>query len=94
MGQAWTPELAKEFLAVHSGQTAEFVDSEIGRYLGLPGQAISYNLGERAWLDGRAAARAAHAARGEQWDMKSWHTAALSLGPLGLDDLQDELASL
>lgn len=93
-GQAWTPELAKEFLAIHSGQTAEFVDSEIGRYLGLPGQAISYKLGERAWLDGRAAARAAHAARGEELDMKSWHTAALSLGPLGLDDLQDELAGL
>ncbi|MCX5345171.1 DUF885 domain-containing protein [Streptomyces atratus] len=93
-GQAWTPELAKEFLAVHSGQTAEFVDSEIGRYLGLPGQAISYKLGERAWLDGRAAAGAAHADRGERLDLKSWHTAALSLGPLGLDDLQDELARI
>lgn len=93
-GQAWTPALAREFLALHSGQTAEFVDSEIGRYLGLPGQAISYKLGERAWLDGREAARAAHAARGERLDLKSWHTAALSLGSLGLDDLQDELARL
>ncbi|QES55682.1 DUF885 domain-containing protein [Streptomyces venezuelae] len=93
-GLAWTPGLAKEFLSAHSGQTPEFVDSEIGRYLGLPGQAISYKLGERAWLDGRAAARAAHAARGERLDLKSWHTAALSLGPLGLDDLQDELARL
>ncbi|MFF7307731.1 DUF885 family protein [Streptomyces sp. NPDC008137] len=93
-GGTWTPGLAKEFLAAHSGQTAEFVDSEIGRYLGLPGQAISYKLGERAWLDGRAAARAAHEARGEKLDLKSWHTAALSLGPLGLDDLQDELAIL
>ncbi|WP_133912196.1 DUF885 domain-containing protein [Streptomyces sp. NBC_00582] len=93
-GLAWTPELAKEFLAVHSGQSAAFVDSEIGRYLGLPGQAIAYKLGERAWLDGRSAARAAHAARGERLDLKSWHTAALSLGPLGLDDLQDELSRL
>jgi uncharacterized protein (DUF885 family) len=93
-GQAWTPALAKEFLALHSGQTAGFVDSEIGRYLGLPGQAISYKLGERAWLDGREAAKAAHSACGERLDLKSWHTAALSLGSLGLDDLQDELARL
>lgn len=93
-GATWTPELARKFLSVHSGQTAEFVDSEINRYLGLPGQAISYKLGERAWLDGRAAAAVAHAARGQELDLKSWHTAALSLGSLGLDDLQDELARL
>ncbi|WP_433399657.1 DUF885 domain-containing protein [Streptomyces sp. CA-146814] len=93
-GQSWTPGFAKEFLAAHSGQSAEFVDSEIGRYLGLPGQAISYKLGEKAWLDGRAAAGAAHAERGERLDLKAWHTAALSLGPLGLDDLRDELARL
>ena len=90
-GAVWTPALAREFLSVHSGQTNEFVDSEIGRYLGLPGQAISYKLGERAWLAGRAAARAA---RGADFSLKAWHTAALSLGPLGLDDLQDELARL
>lgn len=93
-GATWTPALAKEFLALHSGQTPEFVDSEIGRYLGLPGQAISYKLGERAWVAGREAARTAHAARGERLDLKSWHAAALSLGSLGLDDLQDELSQL
>ncbi|WP_329422690.1 DUF885 domain-containing protein [Streptomyces sp. NBC_01268] len=93
-GRTWTPALAKEFLALHSGQTPGFVDSEIGRYLGLPGQAISYKLGERAWLDGRAAAEAAHAARGERLDLKAWHMSALSLGPLGLRDLQEELAGL
>jgi uncharacterized protein (DUF885 family) len=93
-GAVWTPALATEFVAIHSGQSAEFVDSEIGRYLGLPGQACTYKLGERAWLDGREAARTAHAARGRQLDLKSWHTAALSLGSLGLDDLQDELARL
>ncbi|MFE4588997.1 DUF885 domain-containing protein [Streptomyces laurentii] len=93
-GLAWTPELAREFLLMHSGQTPEFVDSEIGRYLGLPGQAISYKLGERAWLSGLEAAKAAHAARGARFDLKSWHMQALSLGSLGLDDLSDELAGL
>ncbi|WP_254667831.1 DUF885 domain-containing protein [Streptomyces griseus] len=93
-GQRWTPGLAREFLAAHSGQSAAYLDSEIDRYLGLPGQAISYKLGEKAWLDGRTAAAAAHAERGGKLDLKSWHTAALSLGPLGLDDLEDELARL
>ena len=71
-----------------------FLDSEIVRYLGMPGQAIGYKLGERAWLAGREAARAAHAARGERFDLKTWHMAALSQGSLGLDDLVDELARL
>jgi uncharacterized protein (DUF885 family) len=64
------------------------------RYLGRAGQAICYKVGERAWLAGRAVARTAHEARGESFDLKSWHMAALSLGSLGLDDLADELARL
>jgi uncharacterized protein (DUF885 family) len=93
-GQIWTPDLALEFFTAHSGQDAEFLGSEIIRYLSGPGQAISYKLGERAWLAGREAARAAHAARGNSFDLRSWHMAALSLGSLGLDDLTDELAAL
>jgi uncharacterized protein (DUF885 family) len=90
-GQAWTPELALEFFDSHSGRGRDFAQSEIVRYLGAPGQAISYKLGERAWLAGRDAAKAA---RGADFDLKSWHMAALSLGSLGLDDLADELAQL
>jgi uncharacterized protein (DUF885 family) len=90
-GQAWTPDLAAAFMKAHSGRDPAFVDSEIVRYLSAPGQAITYKLGERAWLAGRAAARAA---RGASFDLKAWHMAALSLGSLGLDDLTDELAAL
>jgi uncharacterized protein (DUF885 family) len=90
-GERWTPELALEFFAAHSGRPRDFVASEIARYLSAPGQAISYKLGERAWLAGRTAARAAHR---DGFDLKSWHMAALSLGALGLDDLADELARL
>jgi uncharacterized protein (DUF885 family) len=88
-GQRWTPELALEFFVAHSGWGRESLASEIVRYLSMPGQAISYKLGERAWLAGRAAARSA---RGTSFDLKSWHMAALSLGSLGLDDLAAELA--
>jgi uncharacterized protein (DUF885 family) len=90
-GETWTPDLGRAFFAAHSGRDGAFIDSEIVRYLSAPGQAISYKLGERAWLDGREAARAA---RGATFDLKSWHMAALSLGSLGLDDLAGELASL
>ncbi|MEV6011138.1 DUF885 domain-containing protein [Streptomyces sp. NPDC051976] len=90
-GERWTPELAREFFGMHSGRPADFVDSELIRYLGMPGQAIGYKLGERAWLTGRAAARHAH---GDDFDAKAWHMAALSLGSLGLDDLVAEISAL
>ncbi len=90
-GRPWTPELARAFFGEYCGRDADFLDSELVRYLGMPGQAISYKLGERAWLEGRAAAQAA---RGADFDLKAWHMAALSQGSLGLDDLADELGRL
>ncbi|MFF3058498.1 MULTISPECIES: DUF885 domain-containing protein [unclassified Streptomyces] len=90
-GERWTPELAQEFFGNHSGRPAEFVESELTRYLSMPGQAIGYKLGERAWLLGRENARKAH---GDAFDAKAWHMAALSQGSLGLDDLVDELSKL
>ncbi|MFB6839176.1 DUF885 domain-containing protein [Streptomyces sp. NPDC056361] len=90
-GETWTPELAQEFFQLHSSRPPAFVESEMTRYLSMPGQAIGYKLGERAWLLGRANARAAH---GDAFDAKAWHMAALSQGPLGLDDLVDELSRL
>jgi uncharacterized protein (DUF885 family) len=90
-GRPWTPDLARSFLGEYSGAELAFLDSELVRYLGIPGQAISYKLGERAWLAGRAAAQQA---RGQAFDLKAWHMAALSQGSLGLDDLTDELAAL
>ncbi|WP_129310595.1 DUF885 domain-containing protein [Streptomyces sp. L2] len=90
-GERWTPELAQEFFGSHSSRPADFVESELTRYLTIPGQAIGYKLGERAWLLGREKARERH---GEAFDLKAWHMAALSQGSLGLDDLVDELSQL
>ncbi|MET9433114.1 DUF885 domain-containing protein [Streptomyces sp. NPDC006551] len=90
-GERWTPELAQEFFQQHSSRPPSFVESEMTRYLSMPGQAIGYKLGERAWLLGRANAMAAH---GDAFDAKAWHMAALSQGPLGLDDLVDEISRL
>jgi uncharacterized protein (DUF885 family) len=90
-GERWTPELAQEFFGAHSSRPADFVESELTRYLTIPGQAIGYKLGERAWLLGREKARQRH---GDAFDLKAWHMAALSQGSLGLDDLVDELSRL
>jgi uncharacterized protein (DUF885 family) len=90
-GERWTPELAQEFFGAHSSRPADFVDSELTRYLTIPGQAIGYKLGQRAWLLGRENARRRH---GDTFDLKAWHMAALSQGSLGLDDLVDELSQL
>ncbi|ATW47410.1 DUF885 domain-containing protein [Streptomyces xantholiticus] len=90
-GERWTPELAQEFFGMHSGRPADFVESELTRYLSMPAQAIGYKLGERAWLLGRENARRAH---GDAFDAKAWHMAALSQGSLGLDDLVEELSRL
>ncbi|AOR36580.1 hypothetical protein BFF78_40905 [Streptomyces fodineus] len=90
-GERWTPELATAFMAAHHGSDTARRTSEIDRYLGWPGQAIGYKLGERAWLQGRAAARRR---LGTGFDLRTWHMNALAQGSLGLADLADNLASL
>ena len=62
--------------------------SEVERYLGLPGQAISYKVGERYWLEAREAAKAR---LGESFDLKTFHSFALALGPMALDSLKAEI---
>ncbi|GAA3146133.1 DUF885 domain-containing protein [Streptomyces rectiviolaceus] len=90
-GERWTPDLAQEFYDAHCSRPTEYVASEMTRYLSIPGQAIGYKLGERAWLLGRENARRR---LGDAFDAKAWHMAALSQGSLGLDDLVDELSAL
>jgi uncharacterized protein (DUF885 family) len=87
-GETWTPELALPFVIERSKFPADFMASEVDRYLGLPGQAISYKVGERVWLAARDAARAR---AGTAFDLKEFHRAALDLGPMGLAQLDREL---
>ena len=88
-GEQWNPELMFEFLSAHSSSEDEFNRSEINRYLGWPGQAISYKLGERVWLDLRDDAKKKY---GAEFDLRKWHAHALDLGNLGLDLLKSEMA--
>ena len=86
-GEVWTPELGLEFINLKSHFPADFVASEVSRYLGIPGQAISYKVGEREWL---AAREESKQRLGSSFDLKQWHTRALSLGPMGLAQMREE----
>ncbi len=90
-GERWTPALAQEFYQQHSSRPPAYVESEMVRYLSMPGQAIGYKLGERAWLLGREKARAAH---GAAFDARSGTWRRSRRSSLGLDDLVDELSRL
>jgi len=90
-GETWTPELGLEFMRLHCRMDDEFIQFEVKRYLGLPGQAPSYKVGERIWLDARADVQQRH---GDQFDLKAFHRAALDLGSLGLDPLKAALSRL
>jgi uncharacterized protein (DUF885 family) len=90
-GERWTPELGVEFLCTRTLNTRARAAGEIDRYLGWPGQAPSYKLGERLWLSMREEIKAK---RGSAFDLKEFHMRALRSGPAGLDTLRDILAAL
>ena len=88
-GELWDRDSAVTFLRTQALLSAAMAASEVDRYLGLPGQAISYKVGERVWLAARVEAQQRH---GSAFDLKAWHSYALALGSMGLDPLRAELA--
>ncbi|PPL20548.1 DUF885 domain-containing protein [Microterricola pindariensis] len=84
----WSAEYAFEFLSQNVNMNEGFVRFEVNRYLGWPGQAPSYKVGQRIWeqLRDEAAARA-----GATFDIKAFHKRALDLGGVGLDTLKSAL---
>jgi uncharacterized protein (DUF885 family) len=90
-GETWTPALGREFMGQHCLMDPAFIDFEVKRYLGWPGQAPAYKVGERIWLEARADAQAR---QGAAFDLKRFHTDALNLGSIGLDPLKAALARL
>lgn len=87
----WNPESAWDFMRKHLRQDETILHFELNRYLGWPGQAPSYKIGERIWLQAREDVRRR---KGPAFDLKEFHRAALDLGSLGLDPLKAALARL
>ncbi|GII99600.1 uncharacterized protein (DUF885 family) [Sediminihabitans luteus] len=88
----WDADKAWPFLLANVNMPESFVRFELDRYLGWPGQAPSYKVGQRLWEQARDEARATAEAAGEEFDPRAFHARALALGSVGLDVLRGALA--
>ncbi|WP_341945410.1 DUF885 domain-containing protein [Microbacterium sp. LWH11-1.2] len=84
----WDAAYALEFLRSNVNMSDQFVQFEVNRYLGWPGQAPSYKVGQRIWEQVRDAVREAE---GESFSFKEFHKRALDMGGVGLDTLRSSL---
>ena len=84
----WTAEKGYEFLRQNLSISEGQLNFEFTRYLGWPGQAPSYKLGQRLWEQIRDEVRSRE---GDAFDEKAFHTRALQLGSVGLDTLRRAL---
>jgi uncharacterized protein (DUF885 family) len=84
-GGTWDPARAWDFLAKHCAQSEKTRRFELDRYLGWPGQAPSYAVGQRIWEQLRETMLA------QSMTLKDFHSRALDLGGLPLDVLRSAL---
>ncbi|GAB2546875.1 DUF885 domain-containing protein [Brachybacterium huguangmaarense] len=84
-GGEWTYERAQAFMAPNWGMSEAAQRFELNRYLGWPGQAPSYKLGQRAW----ESLRDEQVAPGDEAALRAFHTRALDLGSLPLSVLRE-----
>jgi uncharacterized protein (DUF885 family) len=84
----WDAEYALAFMRKNVNMDDAFVRFEVNRYLGWPGQAPAYKVGQRIWEQIRVAAQQK---AGADFSFKAFHKHALDLGGVGLDTLQAEL---
>ncbi|WP_313813294.1 DUF885 domain-containing protein [Glutamicibacter sp.] len=84
----WNSENGYEFLKKNLDISEGQLDFEYTRYLGWPGQAPSYKVGQRLWEQIRDTLEAE---QGDQFSLKDFHTKALQLGSVGLDTLKRAL---
>jgi uncharacterized protein (DUF885 family) len=82
----WTPDKGYDFLKQNLAISEGQLNFEFARYLGWPGQAPSYKVGQRLWEQIRAELEARPG-----FDLKSFHTKALNVGSVGLDTLKRAL---
>jgi uncharacterized protein (DUF885 family) len=87
-GGTWDADYAFDFLKRNVNMDESFVRFEVNRYLGWPGQAPAYKVGQRIWEQLRDEYRSRE---GADFDIKRFHRRALDLGGVGLDTLRAAL---
>ncbi len=84
-GGAWDYDKAWTYLTRYGFMDEKILRFELNRYLGWPGQAPSYKIGERLWLQLRDEVKQRE---GDGFDLKAFHRRALDIGGVGLDTLR------
>ncbi|WP_105035397.1 DUF885 domain-containing protein [Cryobacterium aureum] len=84
----WDFDYALEFLRQNVTMSEPALRFEVNRYFGWPGQAPSYKVGQRIWEQARDDQQKR---QGADFNIKAFHTRALSLGGVGLDTLTSAL---
>jgi len=77
----WTREQAQAYLHDNTALSDHEIETEVDRYIGWPGQALSYYLGAMAIEDARAKAEAA---LGAKFNIRAFHDTVLQLGSVPL----------
>ena len=77
----WSRQDAIDFLASNSPQALNNIENEVDRYIGWPGQALAYKLGQRELFRVRDLAKER---MGSRFDIKGFHDVVLGSGPVPL----------
>ncbi|GAB3033514.1 DUF885 domain-containing protein [Bowmanella dokdonensis] len=86
--KGWNREQAMDFMRQNSSMGEADIESEVERYIAIPGQALSYKTGERAirQLREKLAAR-----MGDKFDLREFHTQVLIDGAMPMPVLEAKL---
>jgi uncharacterized protein (DUF885 family) len=82
----WTRDRAIGFMAAHTPMSVSEVAVEVDRYIGMPGQALAYKVGQREIFRLRDAARSA---LGRRFDIAGFHDTVLGSGSVALPVLTE-----
>jgi prolyl oligopeptidase len=81
----WERQKAIDYFLDNAAKTETDIVNEIDRYIGWPGQALAYKMGQMKMLELR---REAEAALGEAFDIRAFHDHLLGAGAIPLDVLE------
>ncbi|MBX9400456.1 DUF885 family protein [Lysobacter sp. BMK333-48F3] len=84
----WSRERAQAFLRDNTALSEHEIQTEVDRYIGWPGQALSYYLGQMSIERSRAKAEQA---LGRDFDIRAFHDAILALGSVPLPVLEQRV---
>jgi uncharacterized protein (DUF885 family) len=84
----WTRARAEQYLREHTALTETNISNEVDRYIGWPGQALAYKIGQLEILALRAEAERALGAR---FELKQFHAVVLDAGAVSLPVLHERV---